>query len=89
MGLNNGQHDVSVRIEPGQCSLAHPPFNNNIIRREVCYHGNFLSATEVLIFSSKKVTNQSLLSKLVESQVFCGKYTSLLGQLSLSSEYTS
>ena len=29
MGLNNGLHNVPVRIEPGQSSLAPPPFNNN------------------------------------------------------------
>ena len=29
MGLNNGVHNVPVRIEPGQSSLAPPPFNNN------------------------------------------------------------
>ena len=29
MGLNNGLHSVPVRIEPGQSSLAQPPFNNN------------------------------------------------------------
>ena len=30
MGLNNGLHNVPVRIEPGQSSLAPPPFNSNI-----------------------------------------------------------
>ena len=40
-----------------------------IIRRDVRYHGYFSSATEVVIFSSKKVVNQSLLSKQAESQV--------------------
>ena len=29
MGLNNGLHNVPVRIEPGQSSLAPPPFDNN------------------------------------------------------------
>ena len=29
MGLNNSLHNVPVRIEPGQASLAPPPFNNN------------------------------------------------------------
>ena len=29
MGLNNGLHNVPVRIEPGQSSLVPPPFNNN------------------------------------------------------------
>ena len=29
MGLNNGLHNVPVGIEPGQSSLAPPPFNNN------------------------------------------------------------
>ena len=29
MGLNNGLHNVPVRIEPGQSCLAPPPFNNN------------------------------------------------------------
>ena len=29
MGLNNGLHNVPVRIEPGQSSLAPPPFNSN------------------------------------------------------------
>ena len=28
-GLNNGLHNVPVRIEPGQSSLAPQPFNNN------------------------------------------------------------
>ena len=30
MGLNNSLHNVPVRIEPGQSSLAPPPFNSNI-----------------------------------------------------------
>ena len=29
MGLNNGLHNVPVRIEPGQPFLAPPPFNNS------------------------------------------------------------
>ena len=29
MGLNIGLHNVPVRIESGQSSLAPPPFNNN------------------------------------------------------------
>ena len=29
MGLNNSLHYVPVRIEPGQSSLAPPPFNNS------------------------------------------------------------
>ena len=29
MCLNNGLHNVPVRIEPGQFSLAPPPLNNN------------------------------------------------------------
>ena len=29
IGLNNGLHNVPLRIEPGQSSLAPPPFNNN------------------------------------------------------------
>ena len=30
MGLNNGLHNVPVRIEPGQSSLAPSRYNNNI-----------------------------------------------------------
>ena len=29
MGLNNGLHNVPVRIDAGQSSMAPPPFNSN------------------------------------------------------------
>ena len=29
MGLNNGLHNMPLRIELGQSSMAPPPFNNN------------------------------------------------------------
>ena len=39
MGLINGLHNVPVRIELGQSSLAPPPFSNN---NDNSYKGNYI-----------------------------------------------
>ena len=59
MGLNNGLHNVSVRIERGQSFLAPPPFNKN----------NNKVVKDENLYSSRKDSN--LLLMLHDNYLIC------------------
>ena len=80
MGLNNGLHNVPVRIEPGQSSLAPPPFNNNNIQmksntRINCYCKKLcgIHVSYIVQASFKPLMARQLnVAKKIKSKRLCG-----------------